>query len=97
MSLECIQRARTKYPDIRFEVLDAFDLRGALALGTFTKIYVDLSGISGYRSLLDAISLAQAYASMFRPEAIVLKCGALKQFARRCIAWEDGFLGLRGG
>ena len=51
----------------------------------FTKIYIDMSGISGYRSLLDLIALLNSYAAVLRPEAIIVKNGALKHFASRCI------------
>ena len=90
ISPECIERARGRYPDLRFEVLDGFDARAALALDKqFTKIYIDISGLSGYRSLLDVISLLTMYATVFRPEAIVVKSGALKHFALHCIAWQS--------
>jgi hypothetical protein len=29
------------------------------------------------------------YATVLQPEAIVVKSGALKQFARHCIAWQS--------
>ena len=90
VSAECIERARAKYPDIRFEVLDAFDVRAALKFGDhFDKVYIDISGLSGYRSLLDAIALLNMYATVFRPEAIVIKSGALKHFASHCIPWRS--------
>ena len=90
ISPECIERARGKYPELHFEVLDGFDVRAALDLGKqFTKIYIDISGLSGYRSLLDVISLLTMYATVFRPEAIVVKSGALKHFASHCIAWQS--------
>jgi hypothetical protein len=86
----CIARAQHEYPQLTFAVLDAFDVRAALALGqAFTKIYMDLSGFSSYRALLDVIALATMYATVFRPEAIVVKSGALKQFASHCRAWND--------
>jgi trans-aconitate methyltransferase len=89
VSQECIARARHMHPGIRFEVLDAFDLRSALNLeARFTKIYMDLSGLSGYRSLLDLLALMTAYASVFRPEVIVAKSGALKHFLIRAEAWR---------
>ena len=89
VSRECIERARQQHPEIRFEVMDAFDVRAALGLGKpFTKIYIDMSGLSGYRSLLDVISLLTMYATVFRPEAIIVKSGALKHFATHCIAWR---------
>ena len=87
---DCIERARAKHPELRFEVLDAFDVRAAQALGKdFTKIYIDMSGISGYRSLLDLIALLNMYATVLRPEAIIVKSGALKHFASHCIAWRS--------
>lgn len=88
ISQECIDRARLMHPGIRFELLDGFDVRAALAFRMpFTKIYIDMSGLSGYRSLLDTISLLQMYATTFRPEAIIVKSGSLKLFASQCLAW----------
>jgi len=88
VSAEVIERARRRHPEIRFEVLDGFDVRAAMALSErFDKIYIDMSGLSGYRSLLDTIALLNAYATVFRPAAIVIKSGALKDFAARCVAW----------
>ena len=94
ISPKCIQRAQEEHPDLHFEVLDGFDVRAALDLGKqFTKIYIDISGISGYRSLLDVIALITMYATLFRPEAIIVKSGALKHFASHCIAWRPGGAG----
>jgi len=92
ISEECLERARERHPEIRFELLDAFDIPAALALGRqFTKVYIDVSGLSGYRSLLDVIALLNMYATVLRPEAIIVKSGALKHFASRCTAWRgDG-------
>jgi len=91
VSAECIERARQMRPGIRFEVLDAFDVLAAQQLGErFTKVYIDMSGFSGYRSLLDTISLLNMYATVLRPEAIVIKSGALKHFASHCIPWRSG-------
>jgi trans-aconitate methyltransferase len=73
VSSACIKRARQRHPGIRFEVLDAFDVRAALDLGqAFTRVYFDLSGFSGYRSLLDVIALLTTYATVLRPEVIVI-------------------------
>lgn len=89
ISPECVERARQRHPEIEFAVLDAFDVRAALDLGKeFTKIYIDVSGLSGYRSLLDVIALLTSYATVLRPEAIIVKSGALKQFASQCVAWH---------
>ena len=90
ISADCIARARERHPDIRFEVLDGFDARAALDLGKpFTKVYIDMSGLSGYRSLLDAIALVTMYATVLRPAAIVIKSASLKRFARLCVPWKD--------
>ncbi len=90
ISPDCIATARQEHPHIRFEVLDAFDLQTALSFGKrFTKIYIDVSGLSGYRSLLDVIALLNMYATIFTPEAIIVKSGALKHFAANCIAWQS--------
>jgi len=92
VSSECIEQARRMRPDLRFEVLDGFDARAALDFEKrFTKIYIDISGLSGYRSLLDAIALLTMYATVLRPEAIIVKSGALKQFASCCTAWPRQF------
>jgi trans-aconitate methyltransferase len=91
VSPECIERARQMHPGIRFEVLDAFDVRAAMALGEqFSKVYIDMSGLSGYRSLLDVISLVTMYATVLRPEAVIIKSGALKHFAAHCVPWRGG-------
>ena len=96
ISPECITRARQERPHLHFAVLDGFDVRAAFELRDhFDKIYIDISGLSGYRSLLDVISLLTMYATMLQPEAIVVKSGALKQFASHCIAWKDPAFRLR--
>jgi hypothetical protein len=89
ISLKCIERARIMRPKIQFEVLDVFDIRTALSFKmAFNKMYIDVSGLSGYRSLLDVIALTDMYASVFPMEAIIVKSGAVKNFAKRCIEWK---------
>jgi len=90
VSAACIERARQRHPDIAFAVLDAFDVHAALNLGaTFTTIYMDLSGLSSYRALLDVVALMNMYATVFQPRVIVVKSGALKHFAHYCEAWNQ--------
>ena len=85
-----IDRAKERHPEIHFEQMDAFDMQAFLGLGRrFDKVYVDLSGLSGYHSLLDLLSLLNMYTAVLRPEAIVVKISALKRFAQRCIAWQN--------
>ena len=89
ISSKCIERARTMRPQIRFEVLDVYDVRKALDFSVdFNKMYIDVSGLSGYRSLLDVISLLEMYSRVFPLETIVIKSGALKNFAQRCEAFN---------
>ncbi len=89
ISEKCIERAREIYPELHFEVLDGFDVRAALELAEpFSKIYIDISGLSGYNSLLDTIALLTSYATILRPEAIIVKSGALKRFASHCSPWR---------
>ena len=89
VSAECIERARHDHPELEFGVLDAFDVRAALDLGReFTVVYIDMSGLSGYRSLLDVIALLTMYATVMRPRAIVVKSAALKHFASLCTPWQ---------
>lgn len=90
ISEKCIDRAREMRTQIHFETLDVYDIRKAMSFGIeFNKMYIDVSGLSGYRSLLDVISLLDMYSRVFNMEAIVIKSGALKEFGRRCIAWKS--------
>lgn len=91
ISIDCITRAKQMRPGLRFETLDVYDIRRAQGFQMdFNKMYIDVSGLSGYRSLLDVIALCDMYASVFAMEVIVIKSGALKNFAQRCVAWEGG-------
>jgi trans-aconitate methyltransferase len=84
VSSECIDRARANHPDLSFDVLDAFDLRAIVDLGrAFTVIYIDVSGISGFRSTLDVLALLNSYSSLLAPRVIVVKSGSLVNLARR--------------
>jgi hypothetical protein len=75
VSRVCIERARQSHPGVRFEVLDAFDVRAALDLHEpFSKIYVDLSGFSGYRALLDVIALVSMYATVSGADTWISAC-----------------------
>lgn len=90
VSLKCIEKAREMRSKICFETLDVYDIKKALNFGIkFNKMYIDVSGLSGYRSLLDVIALLDMYSSVFPMETIVIKSGALKDFANRCIAWKS--------
>lgn len=90
ISPDCIDRARKLRPELDLRVLDAYDVRAALDFGLpFNVIYIDLSGLSGYRGLLDLIALVNVYATVLRPDTIVVKSGALKHFSEHCTAWRS--------
>jgi hypothetical protein len=90
ISLKCIEEARHLRPLIHFETLDVYNMKRAMSFNIdFNKMYIDVSGLSGYRSLLDVIALLDLYASVFPMEVIVIKSGALKNFANRCVAWKE--------
>ncbi len=90
ISKECIEQARLKYPRVTFSTLDAFNVKEAMKFGDhFDVIYIDMSGLSSYRALLDVISLLNMYSAVFEPRIIVIKSGSLKQFAKNCFAWSD--------
>jgi hypothetical protein len=85
ISEQCLIRARQLRPKINFVALDVYDLKSAMNLGVdFNKMYIDVSGLSGYRSLLDVIALMNSYASIFPMEAIIIKSGSLKNFIKNC-------------
>lgn len=89
ISLKCIKRAREMRPDIRFETLDVYDVPRAQSFGIeFNKMYIDVSGLSGYRSVLDVLALLNMYGTVFQLEVIVIKSGALKELGKRVVAWE---------
>ncbi|MDE0683592.1 MAG: class I SAM-dependent methyltransferase, partial [Candidatus Poribacteria bacterium] len=90
ISSKCIERARERHSELNFTVLVGFDVRAALDLGEpFSKIYIDMSGISGYNSLLDTIALLASYATVLRPQAIIVKSSSLKRFVGHCHAWRS--------
>lgn len=89
ISAKCIERARKMRPKIKFETLDVYDVKRALSFGIdFNKMYIDVSGLSGYRSVLDVLALLNMYGSVFNMEVIVVKSGALKELGKRVIAWK---------
>jgi 2-polyprenyl-3-methyl-5-hydroxy-6-metoxy-1,4-benzoquinol methylase len=89
ISSKVLEKARTIHPEIEFRKLDVFNIRSAIDLGyDFNKMYIDVSGLSGYRSLLDVIALLEMYSAVFDLETIVIKSGALKNFAKRCQAFS---------
>lgn len=89
VSGKVVGEAQRRYPHIEFRTLDAFDLRAVERLGSFDVIYIDVSGLSGYRSTLDVLALVNVYSALLEPRAIVIKSGSLVNLARRLVAWGD--------
>jgi protein-L-isoaspartate O-methyltransferase len=89
ISLRCVERARHDHPELEFAVLDAFDVMAVARQDIpYSVIYLDLSGLSGYRGLLDLIALLNTYAAVLEPRLMVVKSGALKHFASLCTPWR---------
>lgn len=87
VSGKVVAEAQRRHPHIDFRTLDAFDLRAVERLGTFDVVYIDVSGLSGYRATLDVLALVNAYSALLEPRAIVIKSGSLLNLARRLVAW----------
>lgn len=88
ISAVCIERGLAQHPNLDLRVLDAFDLNAVLRLNLqISKVYMDLSGLSGFRGLLDLIALINNYSTSLQPDTIVVKSGALKHFAQLCQPW----------
>jgi precorrin-6B methylase 2 len=84
---ESLPKAKERYPWIRFEQMDGFDIPKVLKFGKrFDKIYID---ISGSRDLADVLSMIRKYEVVFKPELIVVKSNKLKKVIRKCRIWED--------
>ncbi|GAB4814614.1 hypothetical protein N2152v2_001660 [Parachlorella kessleri] len=72
-----VDQAREKHPDIRFELVDGFDIDQVRALspsGTFSKVFVDLSGKAPLHLISRFLAL---YLKAFPHTTIVVKNEAL--------------------
>ena len=88
ISPKCIGRARAMRPGLDFRVLDAFDIRSVLDLGLpISKVYMDLSGLSGYRGLLDLIALIQSYAGIVSRYSVTPRVAMICVVARNCVSF----------
>lgn len=71
-------RARAKFPHLRFEVQDAFDIPALKALspsGSFDKICVDIGGIAELHTVMLLLGL---YFRAFRQSVLIVKSKYLK-------------------
>eukprot|EP01025_Chloroclados_australasicus_P037970 TRINITY_DN38849_c0_g1_i1.p2 TRINITY_DN38849_c0_g1~~TRINITY_DN38849_c0_g1_i1.p2 ORF type:complete len:151 (-),score=1.14 TRINITY_DN38849_c0_g1_i1:57-509(-) len=84
-SLFQYQRAQERFPLVRFENIDAFDISSVLALGyKFNKIFID---VSGSRDISDLINLIESYEKVFQPDLFVVKSYKLKKLVQSCIVF----------
>ena len=82
-----LPKAKERYPLLRFEQIDGFDIPSILNLGKqFNKIYID---ISGSRDLADVLLMIRKHEVVFKPELIVVKSNKLKKVLRKCRIWQD--------
>lgn len=71
-------RSRAKYPHIRFEAVDAFDLEALKALsptGSFDKICIDIGGIAELHTVMSLLGL---YFRAFKRAVLIVKSKYLK-------------------
>jgi len=74
----CVCSARAKFPHLRFEVQDAFDIPALKALspnGSFDKICVDIGGIAELHTVMSLLGL---YFRAFRHSVLIVKSKYLK-------------------
>lgn len=84
---ESLPKAKERYPWLRFEQIDGFDIPSLLKLGKqFNKVYID---ISGSRGLADVLLMIRKYEVVFKPELVVVKSSKLKKMLRKCKIWQD--------
>jgi len=82
-----LAKAKERYPWLRFEQIDGFDISSLLKLGKqFNKVYID---ISGGRDLADVLLMIRKHEVVFKPELIVVKSNKLKKMLRKCRIWQD--------
>eukprot|EP01043_Picozoa_sp_COSAG02_P000434 COSAG02_NODE_7_length_64539_cov_120.393482_67_plen_385_part_00 len=84
-STHWLARAKARFPAVRFELIDCFDMGALLRLQldigrAFSVIFVDVSGSRELRSL---IPLLEALECALGPEMIVVKSFRLAQLQRR--------------
>jgi hypothetical protein len=93
-SAHWLARAKARFPAVRFELIDCFDMGGLLQLQRdigrpFSVIFVDVSGSRELRSL---IPLVEALECALSPEMIVVKSFRLAQLQRRLQAANEYIL-----
>jgi len=89
---DLVAEARQKLPQVQFEIGDAFDAPGLIALANtikpnrWSKVFID---ISGSRDLPTVVRLIDMYENTLRPDTIIVKSQALKRMLLRSRLWVD--------
>ena len=91
-----IQNAKNRYPNVVFEVVDAWDTLDLLkvklqhmsnhdsSLG-YDVVYADIGGLSGAHGLLESLALLDAIGRALDPRCIVIKSLCMKRLASQLI------------
>jgi len=92
VSKKIVANARTKYPDVKFEVADAWNPAQLLAFEVaFDVVFLDVGGISGYDGVLESLTLIRVLQTVFQPtlKTIVVKSRCLQDHANRFICCDS--------
>lgn len=79
-SATVVDLARRRYPGLRFEAVDGFDISQLRALsptGSFSKVFVDIGGVA---ELSTVMSLVCLYYGTFKDALIVVKSKRITSF-----------------
>ena len=91
-----IKNARKRYPDMIFEVVDAWNTLELLKLKAnradssssslaYDVVYADIGGLSGAHGLLESLALLDAIGKALEPRCIVIKSLCMKRLASQLI------------
>lgn len=94
-----IANAKKQYPEINFEVVDAWNTLDLLkvkaehcAVGTsmlgYDVVYADIGGLSGAYGLLESLALLDAIAKALEPRSIVIKSLCMNRLASQLVAFS---------
>lgn len=87
-----IASAKKRYPEVAFEVADAWDTLKLLKLKHhhsaslgYDVVYADIGGLSGAHGLLESLALIDAIGRALEPRTIVIKSLCMKRLATQLI------------
>ena len=90
-----IHNAKSRYPNMTFEVLDAWNTLDLLKLKMnncatdsslgYDVVYADIGGLSGSNGLLESLALLDSLGNALQPRVIVIKSLCMKRLASQLI------------